>query len=131
MNIWNCFNDWLKSTTISKKIAFDIGVGSGVLTFQLLQHGFEKIIATDTNPNAIIGMEKAFSTAKLDTSFVDLHCGNLFANCNSIADLIVFNPPWIPINHDIKGIDKAIYYDKHLFPDFFKKLQNVYQQMEG
>ncbi len=115
------FNDWLENATISKKMAFDIGVGSGVLTFQLLQHRFEKVIATDTNPNAIIGMEKAMSAAKMDTSLVDLHYGNLFANCNNIADLIVFNPPWVPINHDIKGIDKAIYYDKHLFPEFFKE----------
>jgi hypothetical protein len=115
------FNDWLETTTITKKTAFDIGVGSGVLTFQLLQHGFEKIIATDTNPNAIIGMQKALSTTKLNTSSVDLRYGNLFANNDSLADLIVFNPPWVPINHDIKGIDKAIYYDEYLFPEFFKE----------
>ena len=115
------FNDWLETTTIRKKTAFDIGVGSGVLTFQLLQHGFEKIIATDTNPNAIIGMQKALSTTKLNNSHVDLRYGNLFANNDSLADLIVFNPPWVPINHDIKGIDKAIYYDQYLFPEFFKE----------
>jgi tRNA1(Val) A37 N6-methylase TrmN6 len=114
------FNNWLSNTRTSKDIAYDIGVGSGVLTFQLLQHGFKTIIATDTNPNAIIGMEESLSKTKLNDSSVDLRYGNLFTDCNSLADLIVFNPPWVPINQDIKGIDKAIYYDEHLFPEFFK-----------
>jgi len=111
------FNDWLVKTTISKQTAYDIGVGSGVLTFKLLQDGFSKVISTDTNPNAIIGMEKALN----NTSVVDLHYGSLFAHCDTLADLIVFNPPWVPINHDIKGIDKAIFYDDKLFPDFFEQ----------
>jgi len=114
------FNDWLTTTSTSKNTAFDIGVGSGVLTFQLLQHGFKKIIATDTNPNAIIGMEKALNTTNTSDSSIELLYGNLFSSSDSLADLIVFNPPWVPINHEIKGIDKAIYYDKYLFPDFFK-----------
>ena len=111
------FNEWIEETKITKETAYDIGVGSGVLTFKLLQDGFSKIIATDTNPNAIVGMEKALR----GNSFVDLHLGNLFANCNTPADLIVFNPPWVPINQEIKGIDKAIFYDDKLFPDFFEQ----------
>lgn len=118
------FNDWLSTTKISKNTAFDIGVGSGVLTFKLLQHGFDKIIATDTNPNAIIGMKKALASTKTSGSTVDLRYGNLFSDCNNLADLIVFNPPWVPINHEIKGIDKAIYYDEHLFPEFFEAAAN-------
>jgi len=111
------FNDWLVKATISKQTAYDIGVGSGALTFKLLQDGFSKIICTDTNPNAIIGMEKGLN----NNSAVDLHYGSLFAHCDTLADLIVFNPPWIPIKQDVKGIDKAIFYDDKLFPDFFEQ----------
>ena len=114
-HLW-LFDNWLKESSITKQTAFDIGVGSGVLTFQLLKHGFSKVIATDTNPNAIVGMNTKYKSPK-----IELHYGNLFANCDDLVDLIVFNPPWIPATYDLKGIDKAIYYENTLFDDFFKQ----------
>ncbi|MEA3505043.1 MAG: methyltransferase, partial [Bacteroidota bacterium] len=94
----------------------DIGVGSGVLSLQMLKHGFEKIYGTDSNPNAIIGLIK---DQERDNSKIDLSHGDLFANCDTKTELIVFNPPWIPASHNIAGLDKAIYYNSDLFPRFF------------
>ncbi|NQV01766.1 MAG: methyltransferase [Bacteroidia bacterium] len=112
------FDTWLKQYKGEKKSAFDIGVGCGVLSFQLLKHGFEKVYATDSNPNAIIGLNEDLKKNRL-YSKIDLIHGDLFANYNLKTELIVFNPPWLPASHQLEGIDKAIYYDGNLFPRFF------------
>ncbi len=107
------FDDWLKLYKGEKKLAIDIGIGSGVLSFLMLKYDFEKIVGTDLNPNAIIGLSKN------PNSKIDLIHGNLFANCNLKTELIVFNPPWLPASHNLDEIDKAIYYDENLFNHFF------------
>jgi len=112
------FEKWLKKYDGSKASAIDVGVGSGVITYQLLNHGFAKVDATDSNPNAIYGMKEALAKKNV-TSQVELWLGDLFAGYNLQTDLIVFNPPWLPLANDNEGIDKAIYYDKELFPRFF------------
>ena len=112
------FSNWLKEFKGDKKSAFDIGIGSGILSYLMMNHGFEKIYGTDSNPNAIIGISEYL---KLNDphSNIELHYGDLFANCPLKTDLIVFNPPWLPASHNSEGIDKAIYYDTDLFPRFF------------
>lgn len=112
------FEDWLKEYEGSKASAIDVGVGSGVITYQLLNHGFEKITATDSNPNAIYGLKKAVEKKRL-TSQVELLWGDLFSGNSHPADLIVFNPPWLPLAPENEGIDKAMFYDEDLFPRFF------------
>lgn len=116
------FDNWLKEFKGDKSNAIDIGVGSGVLSFQMLKHGFEKIIGTDVNPNAIIGLSRDKKNLDL-TSKIELRYGDLFANSDEKSELIVFNPPWIPAGHDLEGIDKAIYYDSDLFPNFFSEAE--------
>ncbi len=115
------FDKWLKKYEGSKENAIEIGVGSGVLSFQLIQNGFKNIFATDTNKNAIIGVvqeSKRLGYAKHMT----LNHGDLFENCDVKADLIVFNPPWLPAKHQLEeGIDKAMYYEEALFPRFFEQ----------
>ncbi len=123
------FDNWLKKYQGEKKTAIDIGIGSGVLTHQLLKHGFNKIIGTDTNPNAIIGIHESLKNHSPQVN-VDLFYGDLFANCHEKTELIVFNPPWIPAAHNIDGIDKAIYYDETLFPNFFAEAEK-HLQPEG
>ncbi len=110
--------DWLESYAGSKEIAIDVGVGSGVITHQVLNHGFEKVRATDINPNAIYGMQQSLK-GKCLTSRVELALGDLFANSELQADLIVFNPPWLPLEEGNKGIDQAMYYEPDMFPRFF------------
>lgn len=114
------FEDWLVKYKGTKRSAFDIGIGSGILSFQLLQHGFEKVIGTDVNPNSIIGLKESISK-NTKYSNLDLIYGNLFANSDSLTELIVFNPPWLPAERKIGGLDAAIYYNSSLFSDFFEK----------
>ena len=112
------FDKWLIQYKGEKKSALDIGIGCGVLTFQMLKHGFEKICGTDSNPNAIISVNEDLKKNNL-LSKIDLFHGDLFADCDLKTELIVFNPPWIPASHSIEGLDKAIYYDEDLYPRFF------------
>ena len=115
------FDGWLKKYNGAKNNAIEIGVGSGVLSFQLIQNGFKNIFATDTNKNAIIGVLQESKRLGFEDKMT-LNCGDLFENCAIKADLIVFNPPWLLAKHKLEeGIDKAIYYEDDLFPRFFEQ----------
>ncbi|MBB6460154.1 methyltransferase [Flammeovirga kamogawensis] len=113
------FDNWLKRYEGPKKAAYDIGVGSGVLSMQMVKHGFQKVFATDTNPNAIVGLKEFMGTTKLSRK-IELDYGSLFGKWEKPHELIVFNPPWLPIKSDADKNDTAIYYPDNLFPDFFK-----------
>jgi len=112
------FDNWLKRYKGSKKSAIEVGIGSGVLALQMVQHGFQKVFGTDTNPNAIFGLKEFMGTTKLSRK-IELDYGNLFGTWDKQTELIVFNPPWLPKEHDLGRIDEAIYYNKTLFPEFF------------
>jgi hypothetical protein len=112
------FDNWLKRYKGPKKTAIDVGVGSGVLSLQMVQHGFQKVFATDTNPNAIIGLKEFMGTTKLSRK-IELDFADLFGKWEKQTELIVFNPPWLPGTHDLGRMDNAIYYNETLFQDFF------------
>ena len=112
------FDNWLKRYQGPKKTAIDVGVGCGVLSLQMVQYGFQKVYATDINPNAIVGLREFMGTTKLSRK-IELDFGNLFGKWEKQTELIVFNPPWLPENHDLDNMDDAIYYNKNLFRDFF------------
>ncbi|MGB5965920.1 MAG: methyltransferase [Sulfurimonadaceae bacterium] len=117
------FDKWLKKYEGAKNNAIEMGVGSGVLSFQLIQNGFENIFATDTNKNAIIGVSLESERLGFEDKITLSH-GDLFENCDVKADLIVFNPPWLLAKHKLEeGIDKAMYYEEELFPRFFEQAQ--------
>lgn len=112
------FDNWLKRYKGPKKTAIDVGVGCGVLSLQMIQHGFQKVFATDINPNAIVGLTEFMGDTKLSRK-LELDLGNLFGKWDQPTELIVFNPPWLPQSHDFGGLDAAMYYTETLFPDFF------------
>ena len=112
------FDNWLKHYKGLKKTAIEIGIGCGVLSFQMIQHNFQKVYATDINPNAIVGLIEFMATTKLSRK-IELNLGHLFGKWEMQTELIVFNPPWLPETHNLSSIDDAIYYNKTLFPDFF------------
>lgn len=114
------FDNWLKYYKGDKKSAIDVGIGNGVLSFQMIKHGFQKVFGTDTNPNAIIGLAEFMGETKLSRK-IELDFGHLFGKWEKQTELIVFNPPWLPQLHDIDSVDEAIYYDENLFPDFFEE----------
>ncbi|WP_370679539.1 methyltransferase [Comamonas sp. GB3 AK4-5] len=74
-------------------LAFDIGVGTGVLSALLLQRGVERVVATDLSPRAISCAKDNFKRMGLSDQ-VDLQACDLFPEGQ--AGLIVCNPPWLP-----------------------------------
>ncbi len=114
------FDNWLKRYEGSKKSAMDIGCGSGVLSFQMVRHGFQKVFGTDTNPNAIIGLKEFMSDTKLSRK-IEVDLGHLFGRWENQTELIVFNPPWLPQSRELDRIDEAIYYNDQLFSEFFEE----------
>ncbi len=134
------FVSYLKKYSGKKEKAFDVGIGSGILSKLLHQFGFQEVYASDINPNALIGIlyqnensaSLKFRSVNESEPVVDLtvttvqeriklYFGDLFAGSEVKSDLIVFNPPWIPLPKEVSGIDLAIYYDKELFPRFFEE----------
>ncbi len=116
------FDHWLKHYKGEKKSAIDVGIGSGVLSFQMLNYGFEKIYGTDTNPNTIIGLIEDVNKNNLNSKLELVH-GDLFAGLDLKTELIVFNPPWLPASYDLEGLDQAVYYDENLFSRFFAEAE--------
>jgi hypothetical protein len=112
------FDNWLKRYEGPKKSAIDVGIGSGVLSFQMIKYGFQKVFGTDTNPNAIVGLTEFMGNTKLSRK-IELDFGHLFGNWEKQTELIVFNPPWLPAPSNLDKNEEAIYYNEDLFPDFF------------
>jgi hypothetical protein len=112
------FDNWLKRYTGPKKSAIDVGIGCGILSFQMMKYGFQKVYGTDINPNAIIGLAGFMKDTKLSRK-IELDFGHLFGKWEKQTELIVFNPPWLPKSHELGRIDEAIYYPENLFPEFF------------
>ena len=112
------FDNWLKRYKGPKKSAIDVGIGSGVLSFQMIKYGFQKVFGTDTNPNAIVGLAEFMADTKLSRK-IELDFGHLFGGWKKQTELIVFNPPWLPKFHNQDRNDEDIYYNENLFPEFF------------
>ncbi|NND77809.1 MAG: methyltransferase [Flavobacteriales bacterium] len=118
------FDNWLKRYKGPKKTAIDVGVGSGVLAFQMMKYGFQKVFGTDTNPNAIVGLTEFMGDTKLSRK-IELDHGHLFGKWTKQTELIVFNPPWLPEPDDHDGTDEAIYYNEDLFLEFFVEARKM------
>ena len=114
------FDNFLKRYTGPKKSAIDVGFGSGVLSLQMIKYDFQKVFGTDTNPNAIVGFREFAGDTKLSRK-IELDLAHLFGKWEKQTELIVFNPPWLPVSHERNRIDEAIYYPENLFPDFFSE----------
>lgn len=112
------FDNWLKRYDGPKKSAIDVGIGCGVLSIQMIKHGFQKVFGTDINPNAIVGLTEFMGNTKLSRK-IELDFAPLFGKFEKQTELIVFNPPWLPKSHDLNNIDESIYYNENLFSDFF------------
>ena len=122
------FDKWLKKYDGPKDNAIDIGVGSGILTYQLIQNGFENVYATDSNKNAIIGVYQEGRRLEFQKK-ITLNHTDLFGNFDRKVDVIVFNPPWLLAKHNLEeGIDKAMYYEEDLFPRFFEEAKKYLKE---
>jgi len=98
--------DLVASTPIrDKTLAFDIGVGTGVLSAVLAKRGVQRIVATDQDPRALTcARENLQRLQRLDK--VDLVQTHLFPEGQ--APLVVCNPPWVPARPS-SPIEHAVY----------------------
>ena len=91
-------------------LAFDIGVGSGVLSAVLAKRGIPQIIATDIDPRALACAQDNLQRLGYAPQ-VSICRDNLFPSAENAvhqADLIVCNPPWLP-TIPTSPIEAAIY----------------------
>ena len=85
--------------------AFDIGVGTGVLSIILAMRGVQKIIATDQDDRALACAKENIALLNLNAQ-IDIVKANLFPTGR--ASLIVCNPPWIPARPS-SALEHAVY----------------------
>jgi methylase of polypeptide subunit release factors len=89
----------------STELAFDIGVGTGVLSAVLAQRGVRKVVATDKDPRALACARE--NLARLGYARqVELVQADLFPEGRS--PLVVCNPPWVPARPS-SPIEHAVY----------------------
>lgn len=115
------FDNWLEKHQGQFNETIDIGAGCGVLSFYLLKHGVNSIVATDINPNAIFSIREDLKKNKLEDKINAVE-GSFFAGLKKQYDLIVFNPPWLPGEAN-SFIDKGIYYPDDFLESFFRQAE--------
>lgn len=86
-------------------LAFDIGVGTGVLSALLLHRGVQQVVATDTNERALACAADNLQRLNMQER-VQLLQTDLFPPGR--APLVVCNPPWLPGKVSTL-LDQAVY----------------------
>ena len=89
----------------STELAFDIGVGTGVLAAVLAKRGVKHVVGTDLDPRALACAKDNIQRMGLNGK-VELTQTDLFPEGK--APLIVCNPPWLPARASAP-IERAIY----------------------
>ena len=110
-----------------KALAFDIGVGTGVLSALLVKRGVQRVIATDQDPRALAcareNLERLGVLPKVELLDIDLFPPGL-------APLVVCNPPWVPAR-PTSPIEHAVYDEgSKMLKGFLSSLQ-VHLTPEG
>jgi len=111
------FATWLSAYSGGRDRAVDVGTGSGVLSLVLLGAGFSQIAAIDKNPNAVESVRREAERHDPEHR-IQTRVADLLADDPGSADLIVFNPPWIP-GRVLTPLDAALYFEDGLFERFF------------
>ncbi|RQO82060.1 methyltransferase [Acidovorax sp. FJL06] len=89
----------------SQALAFDIGVGTGVLSAVLVRRGVQRVVATDQDPRALACAHDNLQRLGVLPQ-VDLQQAHLFPPGR--APLVVCNPPWVPARAS-SPIEHAVY----------------------
>jgi SAM-dependent methyltransferase len=113
------FGTWLSQYKGPRATAIDVGTGCGVLALMLCRAGFKRVLATDSNPNAIVSVARDLTRLSSEPP-ISLRCVDLIGDPPFQTELIVFNPPWI--RGPVEGlIDAALYFNDNLFERFFEQ----------
>jgi methylase of polypeptide subunit release factors len=89
----------------SRKSAFDIGTGTGVLAAVLAKRGLERIVATDQDPRALACARDNLARLHLSER-IEVVQADLFPEGR--ASLVVCNPPWLPARPS-SPLEHAVY----------------------
>jgi release factor glutamine methyltransferase len=94
------------------KIVLDIGSGSGIQAETALNSKAKSVLATDINPESI----KLLRSKKINAIN-----SNLFTKVKGKFDLIIFNPPYLPLD---KREDKEaqLFFELLCQPEFGKEI---------
>jgi methylase of polypeptide subunit release factors len=113
----------------STELAFDIGVGTGVLSAVLAKRGVKRVVGTDMDPRALMCAQENMQRLGLKSQ-VQIIQADLFPEGK--APLIVCNPPWLPARASAP-IERAIYdEDSAMLKGFLAGLaQHLTPQGEG
>lgn len=104
-----------------ESIAFDIGVGTGVLSVILAMRGVQKIVATDQDDRALACAKENIKRLSLESN-IQVIKTNLFPQ--EKASLIVCNPPWIPARPS-STLEHAVYDpESQMLKGFLGELKN-------
>jgi methylase of polypeptide subunit release factors len=102
-------------------IAFDIGIGTGVLSVVLALRGIQKIISTDLDERAIACAQENIERLGLQSQ-IDILKADLFPSGK--AALIVCNPPWLPARPS-SSLEHAVYDpESQMLKGFLNQLQH-------
>ena len=85
--------------------AFDLGTGTGVLSLVLARRGVPRVVATDVDPRAVECARENVERSRLGER-IRIEQRDLFPDGR--ADLVVFNPPWIPARPRT-AVERAIF----------------------
>ena len=87
----------------SKGLALDMGTGSGIQAIEAAKNA--KVIAVDANSDAI-----EYCNKRCKNENIEFRKSNLFSNVKESFDLIIFNPPYLPMDEeDEKNFDSALF----------------------
>jgi SAM-dependent methyltransferase len=90
---------------VDHSLAFEIGVGTGVLSALLVKRGVERVVATDCDNRALACAKENIERLGFSEK-VELVKADLFPV--GLAPLIVCNPPWVPAR-PTSPIERAVY----------------------
>ena len=93
------------------KRVFDVGTGTGVLSFLLLQRGASSVVATDIDPRSVACARENAERLGLADRF-QVIVRDLFPDGR--ADLVVCNPPWLP-EPPKNRLDRAVFDPENRF----------------
>ena len=108
----------------------DIGTGTGCIAIQIAKFSGAKVDAIDISEHAIKTAKKNAKLHQVDCNFF---VSDLFSNINHTYDLIVSNPPYIPISQKVSLDYKVRNFEPHaaLFAkdslgiEFYEKIINT------
>jgi len=111
------FGTWLAKYQGARRRAIDVGTGSGVLALQMAKAGFQHVLATDINPNAIESVARQLRRLPQPPP-IELQHADLLGADRGPIDLIVSNPPWMK-GEVGRTLDLAMYFQDGFFERFY------------